>query len=208
MTSIISPWAYASQLATQAQDRLTQAATIVRGQGPRPFEPTPDLNVGIPEHNGPDTPDNPWYIAPKPIAPPQLPNSAALRLAGGAVTAIDQALGLGAQLSNGVTLAFTRAKDEALAGVRMLETDPQLPIAPGSSALQFDAASMWLGLAKNLLTLDHGQPMPPVRPPVVHPPVTIQPVPGPGEPGSPITIKPITEEPITIQLPSPDSEIQ
>jgi hypothetical protein len=184
MTSIISPWAYATQLATQAQDRLTQAATIVRSNvGPRPFEPTPDLQIGIPEQNGPDSPDNPWFIAPKPIAPP-VPNSAALRLAGGAVTAIDQALGLGASLSSGVTTAFTRAKEEALSGVRMLEAGPQLPIAPGASAQQFDAASMWLGLAKNLLTLDHGQPMPPVRPPV----------------------KPV--EPITIQLPSPDSEIQ
>ncbi len=178
---------------------------MLRDGGPRPFEPAPEFTVGIPEHNGPDTPDNPWFVGPKPIAPPQLPNSAALRLAGGAVTAIDQALGLGAQLSSGVTLAFTRAKEEALAGVRLLGTDPQLPIAPGTPALKFDAAGMWLGLAKNLLSLDHGRPVPPVRPPVVHPPVTTMPV-EPGEPGSPITIKPI--EPITIQLPSPDSPVQ
>lgn len=209
MTSIISPWAYATQLATQAQDRLTQASTALRsGDGPRPLNPAP-IRIGIPEQNGPDSPDNPWFVSPKPIMPPYLPNNAALRLAGGAVTAIDQALGLGNQLSAGVTTAFQRAKVEALAGVDMLQTDPRMPIAPGNPALQFDAAGMWLGLAKNLLTLDHGQPVPPVRPPVVHPPVTILPVPGPGEPGSPITIQPIMPtEPITIQLPNPDSEIQ
>lgn len=207
MTSIMSPWAYATQLATQAQDRLAQASNLLRNDGPRPFEPTPDLKVGIPEHNGPDTPDNPWFVSPKPITPPYIPNNAAMRLAGGAVTAINQALGLGAQLSSGVTLAFTRAKAEAETGVSLLETDPRLPIAPGQPAVKFDAAGMWLGLAKNLLTLDHGQPVPPVRPPVVHPPVTTMPV-APGEPGSPITIQPIMPDPITIQLPSPDSEIQ
>lgn len=181
MTSIISPWAYATQLATQAQERLTQASNMLRNNGPRPLEPTPELTVGIPEHNGPDSPDNPWFVGPTPIMPPYLPNNAALRLAGGAVTAIDQALGLGAQLSEGVTLAFTRAKAEAETGVSLLGADPQQPIAPGQPALKFDAAGMWLGLAKNLLTLDHGQPRPPVRPPV---------------------------GPITIQLPAPDSEIQ
>ena len=204
MTSIMLPSTYAAQLATQAQDRLAQAARIVRSSdGPRPFEPTPIGRIGIPEENGPDSPDNPWFVAPKPIMPPYLPNNAAMRLAGGAVTTIDQALALGSQLSSGVTTAFQRAKDEALAGVRMLQSDPRLPVAPDQPALQFDAAGMWLGLAKNLLTLDEGRPFPPV----VHPPVTIQPVPGPGEPGSPITIKPI-DAPVTIQLPSPDSEIQ
>lgn len=205
MTSLMPPTVYATRLATTAQDRLAQASNLVRNDGPRPFEPTP-IRVGIPEHNGPDSPDNPWFVSPKPIMPPYVPNDAAVRLAGGAVTAIDQALALGSQLSAGVTTAFQRAKDEALAGVRMLESGSQLPIAPGQSAMQFDAASMWLGLAKNLMTLGNDRPVPPVHPPVVRPPVTILPVPGPGEPGSPITIKPL--DPITIQLPSPDSEIQ
>ncbi len=218
MTSMMPPSHYATQLATQAQDRLARASTLLRsGDGPRPLEPTP-IRIGIPEQNGPDSPDNPWFVSPKPIMPPHVPNNGAVRLAGGAVTAIDQALALGSQLSSGATTAFQRAKDEALAGVRMLQSDPRMPIAPGQPAMQFDAAGMWLGLAKNLLTLDNRQPVPRVHPPVVRPPVTIQPVPGPGEPGSPITIKPIDQpkldreilpiDPITIQLPSPDSEIQ
>lgn len=121
MTSLVPPMHHATQLATQAQERLAQAANFLRSaDGPRPFEPTP-IRVGIPEHNGPDTPDNPWYVSPKPIMPPYVSNNAAVRLAGGAVTAIDQALALGTLLSSGVTSAFQRAKAEALAGVQLLQ---------------------------------------------------------------------------------------
>ncbi len=204
MTSIISPWAYASKLATQAQDRLVQASQIVRsGDAPLPLGAGPIGRIGIPEENGPDSPDNPWFVSPDPVMPPQTRNDAALRLAGGAVTAIDQALGLGNQLSSGVTLAFQRAKQDALSGVQMLQSDPNLPIAPGQSALQFDSASMWLGLAKNLLTLDSGQHVAP--PVVVRPPVTTLPLPAPapGEPGSPITIKPIDVPVSTMPIEEP-----
>ena len=175
MTSVISPWAYAAQLATQAQERLATAANLLRSDVPRPFEPV----VGIPEHNGPDSPDNPWFVAPQPIIPPVMQNTAALRLAGGAVTAIDQALAMGTALSSGVRSAFERAKDEALAGVRTLQSPADTPVDKRQVPLQFDAAGMWLGLAKNLLELDRG--MQPTQPPV----------PTPGDPGLPITVKPL-----------------
>lgn len=205
MTSMISPWLHASQLATQAQDRLTQASALLRsGDTVRPTNPSP-IRVGIPEQNGPDSPDNPWFVSPD-KAPAQSRPSRAVMLAGGAVTAIDQALAMEAQLSSGVTTAFRRAKDEALSGLEMLDRDPQLSVAPGRPELQFDAASLWLGLAKNLIELDRGRP---TDPPVVIRPPVIRPLPAPGDPGSPITIQPISPvEPPHVQLPAPDAAIQ
>lgn len=182
MTSIIAPWAHAANLATQAQERLATAANLLRSDAPGPFEPTP-ITIGIPEQNGPDSPDNPWFVSPKPIMPPYVPNNGAIRLAGGAVTAIDQALSMRTSLSSGVVTAFERAKAEAIAGVRLLESPEGTPVDKRRVPLSFDAAGMWLGLAKNLLALDHD--LPTTRP--THPPVAIK----PGEPGSPITIQPI-----------------
>lgn len=164
MTSIISPWAYATQLAAQAQSSLTQAATMLRNDQTPPWDPgdvglpedqNPPL-VGIPEQNGPDSPDNPWFVKDTtPIAPPDT-NSYVLRLSQGAIGTIDQALALSQSLSTGVTTAFQRAKDEAVAGVRALHMSPDMPVRIDSAPLKFDAASLWLGLAKSLITLEHG----------------------------------------------------
>lgn len=132
MTSIVSPLVYATLLATKAQDNLAQASTLLRGAGYSPASESA----------------NP--------TPPIHPSNGADRLADNAIQAIDRALAIGVSLSTDVTTAFTRAKDQALAGVAALQT----PNAPHSPVLSFDAAGMWLGLAKNLLAVEQGGTQP------------------------------------------------
>jgi hypothetical protein len=134
-----------------------------------------------------------------------------------AITQIDQALSLGAsdQLSREVLNAFGQAKQQAETGISMLPTGVNSGNATGAD-LQFDGASLWLGIARNLLGFTEGvHPLPPVvRPGEPGSPVTSIPAPGvpgspvttipaPGEPGSPITI-----EPIRVQLPAPGADVQ
>ena len=202
MTSIISPILYATQMANQAQESLRTATATLNG--PRPMHaPKPDeIRIGIPEHNGPDTPDNPWFL--DPIGRERGIFGVAAGHAKDAVSAIDRALNYGVSfLSNDVREAFGRARQQAEAGARQLTAQTTRPINTEAVMLQFDGAGLWLDLAKNLMQLEQGRPhggQPPVTILPVDPPV------GPGEPGSPITIQPI--DPITIQLPSPDSPIQ
>jgi hypothetical protein len=208
MTSIISPALYATQLATRAQQSLKTASDFVDGTLEVPV-PLHDGLVGIPEQHGPNTPDNPWYVGPgrpNPALPIRTPFQFAASHARDAIQAIDSALALGANdsLARNVLSAFASARQQAEAGLRELTSPTMNALDTKHVVLQFDGASLWLGLAKNLIHLQNG--------PVVRPPVTTLPVEptepvAPGEPGSPITIKPI-DEPITIQLPSPDSEIQ
>lgn len=212
MTSIISPALYATQLASRAQQSLKTASGVLDGTIEMPV-PLNDLaRVGIPEQNGPDTPDNPWFVGPgrpNPALPVRTPFQFAASHARDAIKSIDSALALGSNdsLARDVLSAFGSARQQAEAGLRELTAQTTLPVNPKRVALQFDGAGLWLGLAKNLIHLHSGS--------VVRPPVTTLPVRPteptvpvvPGEPGSPITISPI-EEPITIQLPSPDSEIQ
>ena len=212
MTSIISPALYATQLTSRAQQSLKTASDVLDGTIKVPV-PLNDLGrVGIPEQNGPDTPDNPWYVGPgrpNPALPVRTPFQFAAAHAQEALQAIDSALALGSNdsLARDVLSAFGNARHQAEAGLRELTAKSMVPVDPKHVVLQFDGAGLWLDLAKNLIHLHSGS--------VVRPPVTTLPVEpteptvpvAPGEPGSPITISPI-EEPITIQLPSPDSEIQ
>lgn len=176
MTSIISPILYATQMATKAQDSLhTASATL---NAPRPMNA--EFRIGIPEHNGPDSPDNPWFID-QPGRERGIYGVAAGH-AREAVTMIDRALEYGRSfLSGDVMSAFSRAKEQAEAGVVQLTSPTTMPIDPHDVILQFDGAGLWLGLAKNLIAL---QDRPQVLP------------------------TPRLDEPITIQLPSPDSDVQ
>jgi hypothetical protein len=203
MTSIISPALFATQLASRAQQSLKTASDVLDGTIEVPV-PLNDLGrIGIPEQNGPDTPDNPWYVGPgrpNPAHPVRTPFQFAAAHANEAIQAIDSALALGSNdsLARDVLSAFGNARHQAEAGLLELTAKSMAPVDPKHIVLQFDGASLWLGLAQNQIHLHSGT--------VVRPPVTTLPV-APGEPGSPITISPI-EEPITVQLPSPDSEIQ
>ena len=193
MTSIMHPGTYARVNAVQARQELATAANILRGTDIEPPKPL-DGMVRIPEMSGPDSPDNPWFVAPGRGGNGQ----AAMTHATKAVDKITAALTVGSQLGAGSVRALESALQEAQAGVRYLEAPSDLPLAPGQATLQFDAATMWLNLAVNLIDLDMRGggtiPMPrPGTPPTdpTTPPVTILPVPGPGDPGSPITIKPL-----------------
>lgn len=182
MTSIIAPWAAATRLASTAQARLADASRELRHQAPPRPIPVDEFRVGIPEHSGPDAPDNPWFIAPpvdeRPAA--ESPVAIARSKAAEAVANIDRAIALGSGLSAGTVLAFTRAREEALLGVRSLSSHPMELQDAKEAALQFDAAGLWLGLAKNLIAL--------------------------GNNTLPLPIG--TPDPITIQLPDPTSPIQ
>lgn len=216
MTSIISPVLHAKQMAGQARQSLDAATMALVGGDIRPLDPS-DFKVGIPEHDGPDTPDNPWFLG---RPQPQGSFARAARIAEVAVGHIDRALAYGTGvLSRDVTDAFSRAKEQAVAGVRELTSKTLRPVDPADVKLKFDGAKLWLDMAVNLIDLGRPHPGP------VAPPVTTLPVPPadpdlpvlpvkPGRPEFPITILPVNPpvpgraEPITIQLPSPDSPVQ
>ncbi|MCW2927601.1 MAG: hypothetical protein JWM86_1569 [Thermoleophilia bacterium] len=179
-TSVIAPWLAASQLATSAQAKLDAAIDALT------FDPRTALQVGIPEHNGPDTPDNPWFIGTPPFAD-------AAALASSAITEIARASGMGG-LSAQVRAAFDGASSQALAGVRQLTAMTTRPIDGAKVAQQFLEASSLLGVATQLIAAEHGG--------VVRPPITILPV------DPPVTRPPNPQPNWRIQLPSPDSPIQ
>lgn len=224
MTSI-DPRSYVINLAQGAQRSLDAATAALVGGDIRPMD---GPRIGIPEQNGPDTPDNPWFMQrPEPVGS----FTRAARIAGEAVRQIDEALSLSgsASLSHDVLVAFGQAKNEAVAGVRQLTAQTTRPIDPMGVKMQFDGAKVWLDTAQQLMLLQTPDRPRPGVPPVVTiprpgmPPVTTMPVPpvdpslpglvGPGDPGSPITILPIDPpaepiKPIKIKLPNPDSPIQ
>jgi hypothetical protein len=149
MTSIISPTLYARQLATAAQQDLKSANDNLTT--PVPFD-------GIPGDKGGSK------VAPT-ILPPELVHRAALSAAAHAVQKIDAALALGStdSLSRQVLSAFASAKTQAEAGIAELSGTIDLPLNVHHVALQFDGASMWLGVARNLLSLGHGTDEPPTK---------------------------------------------
>lgn len=201
MTSIMHPGTYARVNAVQAKQSLQEAASVLRHDGPMPFD---GAKVGIPEHNGPDSPDNPWFIKPQHGGSAGFPNpyQIATQHANDAMDKLTTALGVQSELSTGAVTALNQARREALAGVHALTDTAGLHDGRGI-ALTFDASSMWIDLAVNLIDLDMkgGRP-----------PVTILPVPGPGEPGSPITIKPIdTTVPVTtmpVEVEAPEAMVR
>ena len=222
MTSIVSPSAYASHLAATAQERLASASTMLRSSGPRPLEA---------QHGGGFAAAPPTHGGGFGFIPPYVHSNGALRLADGAITDIVQALGLGQQLSTGVRTAFDSALTAAREGVNLLTAGLLAPGGEKIPALRFDAAGMWLGLAKNLLSLEHDPGSLSTIQPIALPaeqrldaeilpiqlPSPDNPMPAaPGDPGSPITIQPIAlpaeqrldAEILPIQLPSPDGPIQ
>lgn len=206
MTSIISPILHATQMATKAQESLNTATATLNG--PRPMHADkPEFRIGIPEHNGPDTPDNPWFID-------RIGHEHGIyRVAAGhareAVASIDSALNYAAgSFSRDTVEAFTRAKEQAQAGVLQLTSPTTRPVDTNHVVMQFDAAGLWLGLAKSMLQLER----PRIGPGPIQPPVTILPVDPPVDGPTPLYPHnpdgPVSAEPITIQLPSPDSPIQ
>jgi hypothetical protein len=151
MTSIMHPGTYARLHAVQAKQSLSDAATVLRND--LPTEPIEKGRVGIPEHNGPDSPDNPWFIGrPNPdfIDPAQQ----ATIHANTGISHITTALGVESELSAGVVTALNRAREDALTGVRILNPAPNELWDTSAAPLRFDASTMWLDLAVNLLDLD------------------------------------------------------
>lgn len=186
MTGILPPHVQAMTRASQAQAALTSASSEARQ--PSLITPADPNRIGIPELSGPDTPDNPWYVGPDATAPATGLARAAIFAKEG-IGHIDAVLALGTQLSTGVRSALTNAKDQAEHGVSNIGTG-----APrgkdGGVAIKFDAAGLWLDLARNLIQLEHRGT------------VTILPV-------DPPTAGPTNPDPgRRIQLPSPDSPIQ
>ncbi|MCW2922945.1 MAG: hypothetical protein JWM98_349 [Thermoleophilia bacterium] len=172
MTSLLPPYVFALAQASQASTALANAAVTARdaelGRSPLP-DAAPGL-VRIPEMSGPDSPDNPFFVAPEPTVPATGLARAAIYGEQG-IGHIDQALAVGTQLSAGVVTAFTNARSEALLGVESIRKGAASLLAPGAVALKFDAAGLWLGMARNLLQLENGG--------ITRPPVTILPVPTP-----------------------------
>lgn len=188
MTSIMHPGTYARMNAVQAKQALADAATVLRtGTSVNPGQPS----IGVPA------------------------DQAAILHAERGIRHIGTALGVQNQVSSGVVTALNAARDQASSGVRYLQTGDALPVDRNQVPGIFDAATMWLDLAVNLIDLDMrggrpGTTIPvprPGTPPM--PPVTTMPV-RPGEPGSPITILPVPGDlpEFDIQLPHPDSPVQ
>jgi hypothetical protein len=123
----ISPIAYAGQLADGALHQLADAKTLLVGP-----QPLGDGSIELPPYSN---------------------NTLAVRSANQAVVLIDRAISFGAGnlLPKDVLDAFGRAKEQASAGVLQLTAQTLRAVSPADVALQFDAASMWLGVAKNLL---------------------------------------------------------
>jgi hypothetical protein len=137
MTSIMHPGTYARLHAVRAQDQLALASLQLRGVTPR--------NDGMPG-----------------TGLPVEPTSAAAAHATHAATLITTALEMQNQLSAGVVTALGGARDEARSGAQLLTSPPaNVRIDRLAVALQFDAASMWLGLATNLIDLDMRGPVAP-----------------------------------------------
>jgi hypothetical protein len=182
MTSVISPTLFARVNAAQAATSLGAASSSLRADVDLPVNPQPPL-VGIPEHNGPDSPDNPWFIG-TPDRHPVDPGAAAVAHARTAVERLTASLSVGNAIGTDVRSALMNAKAEAEAGVRVLTNPPaNARIGRTQVALQFDGAALWANLAVSLIDLNQqGR----------RPEKSIEPLPNPGH----------------IQLPPPGAEIQ
>lgn len=186
MTSIMHPGTYARMNAVQARQALADAATVLRtGTSVEPGMPS----IGVPA------------------------DQAAILHAHRGIRHIETSLGVQDQVSAGVVTALTAARDQASAGVRYLEATDTLPVQGGHVPGVFDAATMWLDLAVNLIDLDMngGRPQPapapaprPGTPPM--PPVTILPVPGIEGPHGSLPVGDLPR--FGIQLPHRDSPVQ
>lgn len=140
-TSVIAPWHAASQRADAAQGKLAEAVSVLTQRAPM------HATIGIPEQNGPDSPDNPWYIGARPY-------QRAAQLATEAIADIRTARSMPG-LSSDVHAAFDRAAQQALAGVRELTVQTMRPIDIVRVAEQLRSSSLQLGLAKDLIALEH-----------------------------------------------------
>lgn len=170
MTSIMHPGTYARVNAVQAKQALADAATVLRtGTSLDPSKPS----IAVPA------------------------DQAAVLYAERGIRHITTSLGVGNKVSAGVVTALSAARDQASAGVRHLGTADQLPVHGGQAPGLFDAATMWLDLAVNLIDLDMrgGRTPQPA-------PITILPLPV----DVPATTMPVPS--FDVQLPHPDSQVQ
>jgi len=140
-------------LTGRAQTELGRAADAARGTRRLP-DPT-EVKFGIPEQNGPDSPDNPWFVRkPQPTAPPTGLSQAATH-AIAAVELLDQTLALGDQISDRVRTALTNGRREAQTGVGIIRRGI---VAPHGEHLpmRFDAAGLWVDMARSFIQLELG----------------------------------------------------
>lgn len=187
MTSIMHPGTYARMNAIQARQSLVNAATVLHNGGPlEPGKPS----IGVPAEQ------------------------AALMHAEKGMRHLRTALGVEGQLSRGAVTALSAARDQAAVGVRHLGSPTSALVDRTHVGQQFDAATMWLDLAINLIDLEMRAPRPgattpsprPGTPPM--PPVTILPLPRADD----ATILPFPGDrdlpTFEVQLPHPDSPVQ